>query len=102
MNETDQLKKELADKTAALNQKFDLLQETAREILDPAAHIEKHPLVSVGVSIGAGLLVGSQLSKSRKLLEPLAVSLFTSLMNAAIRKYTQDVVEPTHKQPLDV
>jgi len=87
MSEVDVLRKEIAQTKAALSTKIDRLETQAGDFFSPIHQIEQHPLLAMGISLGAGFIVGSQIHDRRKLLEPLALGIFGALAGELEKKY---------------
>jgi hypothetical protein len=88
MNEIDQLKMEIEKTSGELSSKLGRLSENVSEIREsftPTGQIKKHPLLAVGLSVGAGVVVGKVVAGSgpargHSVLKPLVG--FAALMAA--------------------
>lgn len=100
MSDVDKIKQEIADTKASLGAKIDSLESQARDLISPAAQIEKHPFFYLGLSLGAGLLVGSQMKNGKKLVEPIAMGIFKVAAAEIGRRYLDShATSPTGEFP---
>lgn len=89
MSESDDLKRQIAEATASLGGKVKTLEKHWKEdLLSPTFQIEKRPLAAVGIALGAGIVVGHQLSAEK--LEPFALAFLATLAGELGKKYFPD------------
>jgi hypothetical protein len=87
VTEVESIKQDIEATKAALASKIDALETQARDLVSPVHYVEEYPLLSMGVALGAGLVVGSQIKDAKKLLQPVAMGIFSLLVGELEKKY---------------
>jgi ElaB/YqjD/DUF883 family membrane-anchored ribosome-binding protein len=97
VTEVETIKKEIEDTKALLAQKLETIEHQARDLVSPAHYIAEYPYLSMGVALGAGLIVGTQVKDTKKLLRPVALTLFNLLVSELEKKYVP--LNPPNREP---
>ncbi len=87
MTETELIKQEIETTKAGISAKVETLQSQARELASPIHYVEEYPYLSMGLALGAGLVVGANLEQSKKMLQPVAMGILSLLLSEFEKKY---------------
>jgi len=87
VTEVEAIKKEIEATKASLAAKIDILESQAHDLVSPLHYVEEYPLLSMGLALGAGLVVGSQIKDGKKFFKPVAMGIFSLLVTELEKKY---------------